>query len=300
MNNYYWSPAYSQLPLVGCTPSQQELAQYYQKQLLQKAMSVYKWKMPEYWNADYFKYTLYVYGFIAVLYVPEYGVIPQQCGLLDNRIMQEPGAVYVGNQFVQINRREIGDRCELFHISADYTGILDIVNFYANAMASLMSGLLVNVDNSKLAYMYPVASKKEADSVKTVLDNIYKGERAVVLKDTIAINNREPFTQNISQTYVVDKMLSDMRKLENDFDMRVGIPNTNVEKKERMNVDEVRSNDGDTIAQAWERLQRLQKRCETLNRQFDTEILTVDFNEKVVNPNAIYSTNPNANRDVSV
>ena len=121
-----------------------------------------------------------------------------------------------------------------------------------------------------------------------------------MLKDTIAINNREPFTQNISQTYVVDKMLSDMRKLENDFDMRVGIPNTNVEKKERMNVDEVRSNDGDTIAQAWERLQRLQKSCESLNQQFETEILTVDFNEKVVNPNAIYSANSNSNRDVSV
>ena len=55
------------------------LRNYFRKYLLQKAISVFKWKIPEKWDKDYFLYTLYCSGFIAILYTDRYGVICQQC-----------------------------------------------------------------------------------------------------------------------------------------------------------------------------------------------------------------------------
>ena len=53
------------------------------------------------------------------------------------------------------------------------------------------------------------------------------------------------------------------------------------------------------MSESWERLQRLKKKCESLNNQFGSQILSVDFNEKVVNVNDGIP-NTNTYRDVSI
>ena len=55
------------------------LRNYFRKYLLQKAISVFKWNLPEEWDEDYFLYTLYGMGFISILNTARYGVICQQC-----------------------------------------------------------------------------------------------------------------------------------------------------------------------------------------------------------------------------
>lgn len=299
MNSYTYMPPYANLPLACCEPDLTALTYYYQRHFLRKAISVYKWDVPDYWNFDYFIYNLYIKGFVAVIYTNEYGLIPQECGLLGWKVMQEPEGVFVGTQFVQINHRTIGDRCELFTINADYSSMMDTVNMYASICARIMSGILVNIDNTKLAYLIPVPDKKASDNVKTILDAVYNGEKAVPYAKDMLQDDWKFFTQNVGQNYIADKLLSDLRKVENDFDTRIGINNTNVEKRERMLTDEINSNNGDVMAESWERLQRLKKSCDRLNAQFGTKIMSVDFNESVVNRNA-NTSNTNASRDVPV
>ena len=53
------------------------LTRYFKKYLFQKAISVFKWKLPEEWDEDYFKYVLYGMGYIAVLNTQTFGVICQ-------------------------------------------------------------------------------------------------------------------------------------------------------------------------------------------------------------------------------
>ena len=299
MSSYTYMPPYASLPLACCEPDMLALTDYYQRHFLRKAMSVYKWTYPDYWNFDYFLYTLYVKGFVSVIYTNEYGVIPQECGLLGWKVMQEPEGIFVGTQFVQINHRSIGDRCELLAINADYTGMMDTVNMYASICAKIMSGVLVNVDNTKLAYLIPVPDKKASDNVGRILDAVYSGKKAVPYNKDMVQDDWKFFTQNVGQNYIADRLLSDLRKVENDFDTRIGINNTNVEKRERMLTDEINSNNGDIMSESWERLQRLKKKCESLNNQFGSQILSVDFNEKVVNVNDGIP-NTNTYRDVSI
>lgn len=60
------------------------LQRYFQRYLLQKVISVFKWKLPETWDVDYFLYSLYGYGYVAVVSTEEFGVIPQW-GALDRK-----------------------------------------------------------------------------------------------------------------------------------------------------------------------------------------------------------------------
>ena len=43
------------------------LTRFFRKYLLQKAISVFKFTIPEEWDSDYFKYTLYGMGYLAVI-----------------------------------------------------------------------------------------------------------------------------------------------------------------------------------------------------------------------------------------
>ena len=53
------------------------LVWYYRRYLLQKAMSVFKWTLPENWSKAYFLYVLYCWGNIAIINTDKFGVIPQ-------------------------------------------------------------------------------------------------------------------------------------------------------------------------------------------------------------------------------
>lgn len=281
MNNYSYTPLYAMMPLSVCTPDYVTLTQYFQKYFLDKAMSVFKWKLPKGWNEDYFKYTLYVNGYVAGLYTHEFGIICQRCGLLDYSIYDAPTAVYIGTQYVHISNRKIGDRCQLFYLNGDYRSTLDSINLYAATAANTMLSLLINLNNSKMAYVFACGDKKEAESLKKMYDQIQSGEAAVFPKNSIA-GKWEFFTQNIGQNYIVDKLLADLRKIENRFNTEWGIPNTNVEKKERMVQDEVNSNNAETKSKIWLMLERLKKQVAEFNGMMGVDIMSVDYNKEVV------------------
>ena len=56
---------------------------YFVRQLLQEVIGLYDFRLPEDWNHDYFKYVLFVNGFISVMKTDIYGTICQHCTLGD-------------------------------------------------------------------------------------------------------------------------------------------------------------------------------------------------------------------------
>ena len=73
------------------------LSLYFQRYLLQKAMSVFKWEMPVDWSKNYTLYTLYCWGFFAVVNTDRYGVIPQACGLRGYDVFYQPTHAIITN-----------------------------------------------------------------------------------------------------------------------------------------------------------------------------------------------------------
>lgn len=248
---------------------------YYRKYLLQKLLSCFKWDIPPLWSRDYFLYVLFGWGYIGIIDTgaERWGVVPQRCGIYGYNLFYMPTKIRVHNPLLpEASEFTINEDCAVLKINPNYTGVLDIVDYYAVKLAMLSADIESNLFNSKLSYLFTVADQTAAATVKKLYDQIGQGTPAVVVDKKVLSENGDKtwqvFQQNLKQNYIVSDLLEDMRKVENDFCCKVGIPTTNTEKRERMSESEVTRNDVETEALIDTWLTRLSDDVETANRIF--------------------------------
>lgn len=256
----------------------------WRRYLLQRAISVFKWDLPPGWDPAYFKYVLYCWGYIAIINTKEYGVIPQMCTLSGYNVFYAPTTAIIANPKLQgITQPLIGEQCTLIKLQPDYCGIMDLITYYGDQLALCAEAAQMNIQNSKLGYFVGARSKGMAEAIKKAYDLIMAGEGvAVYAKDTEDESKTlfDSFSQDLRQNFIAPDILESMRRLENEFCTRIGINNTNTDKKERMITDEVNANNEETktLADSW--LESLQDGCETARKMFDLPVLSVDWRYK--------------------
>lgn len=255
-----------------------ELQRFFARYLLQKAMSVFKWDLPETWDRDYFLYVLYGIGYIAVINTDKYGVIPQQCGLDGYNIFYQPKRALVTNPLLRgLRSLDIGTQCTLIKLQPDYGSVMDLVGFYADMMALTAETAGVNLVNSRLSYVFFGKNKNTAESQKKLFDRVASGEPATFV-DTALYDVQSgnpswiPFQQNVGQNYIAGDALADLRKWEMMFDTDVGIPNANTDKKERLISDEVNANNVEVTSKADLWLDQLQKSFAQTSKMFGIKL----------------------------
>lgn len=255
-----------------------ELQRFFARYLLQKAMSVFKWDLPETWDRDYFLYVLYGIGYIAVINTDKYGVIPQQCGLDGYNIFYQPKRALITNPLLKgLRRLDIGTQCTLIKLQPDYGSVMDLVGFYADMMALTAETAGVNLVNSRLSYVFFGKNKNTAESQKKLFDRVASGEPATFV-DTALYDVQSgnpswiPFQQNVGQNYIAGDALADLRKWEMMFDTDVGIPNANTDKKERLISDEVNANNVEVTSKADLWLDQLQKSFAQTSKMFGVKL----------------------------
>lgn len=254
---------------------------FYRRYLMQKAISVFKWDIPETWDKDYFLYTLYGYGYCAVLNTEEFGVIPQWGALGGFNVFYRPTYVIITNPLIKgMKKPTIGIDCTVIKLQPDYGSITDLVNYYADMLALCAESVGINMINSHVSTVFPAANKTLAESYKKMYDKIAGGEPAVVVDKNLFSDTGEPtwtpFQKNLQQEYIADKILADMRKIEAMFDTDVGIPNANTSKRERLITDEVNANNVETATRCELWLDNLKKACERTRDMFGIDI-SVDW-----------------------
>lgn len=260
------------------------LSQFFRRYLMQRALSVFKWVLPETWSRDYFLYTLYGYGFLAIVNTDKYGVIPQACGLRGLDVFYRPTNAVITNPLLRgIIEPRIGRECVLMKIAPDYHGIIDLVGYYGDMLALCAETIGINLLNSHLATVFFSDDKPMAETFKKLYDQVSAGNPAAVVDKNLLTDDGKPrwetFTQNASQNFVADKVWEIMRKLQNAFDTEIGIPNANSEKKERMIIDEVNANNAETFTRAQMILDHLRESCAAVRKMFGIEI-NVDWRFK--------------------
>lgn len=246
---------------------------FYRRYLLQKCMSVFKWDLPETWDADYLLYNLYITGFVSVLDTKKWGVIPQHCTLSGYNVYRRPTTAVVTNPaFSKHYELTIGKDCEIIKIMPDYVGMLDIVDYYATQMALTASAASTNILNSRLAYVFGAENKASAETFKKMFDKIQSGEPAVFTDKNLfradGAQGWSTFSQNVGQNYIADRLLSDLRRWEMAFNIDIGIPDINSEKKERFIAAEAEamSTTGFTRVDYWE--DTINKCLDAVNKMF--------------------------------
>ena len=259
-----------------------KLRMYFQKYLLQKAISVFKWKnLPEDWDEDYFKYTLYGLGYIAVLNTKSFGVICQGGALGGYNLYYRPSYIIVTNPLIKESiTAYINKDCAVIKLQPDYSSIMDIVSYYADQMALGAEALGMNLVNVKTGVVFPADDKALAESYKKMFDKINSGDPAVVVGKKLFDQEGKPawfpFVQNMKQNYIASDILSDMRKIEAMYDTDIGIPNANTSKAERLIVDEVNANNVETAAKCELWLESIRKGVKKANEFYGLNI-SVDW-----------------------
>ena len=233
------------------------LAFFFRKYLLMKVFSVFKFTMPENWNESFFKYILFGFGYVAVINTDKFGVIPQNCTLHGVGVYYQPTQAIIANPLLRgIKQPVIDKQCTLIKCQPNYSGIMDIISYYADMMAVASESLGINLFNTKLAYVFASETKTQAETFKKLYDDIASGNPAGFVDKKLFRDDGSPnwlmFNQDIKQTYVGLELFETLQKLDNAFDTLVGIPNSNTEKRERMIVDEVNANNFDTQALAYQ------------------------------------------------
>ena len=259
------------------------LVAYFRRYLLQKAISVFKWELPETWSRDYFLYVLYCWGVVAVIETDRYGVIPQGCGLKGYNVMYQPTNAIIANPLLRgVLEPRIGIECELFKLQPDFGGIMDLVNSTAEDLALCSEAVSMNVINSKLSYVFAAGNKAAAQSFKHLYDEIAEGNPAVVLDNRLFTKDGKPtwlpFSQDLKSNFIAPDLVDTMHEIEARFDQQIGIPSANRDKKERLTTDEVNVNNVDTYSKCALWLESLQESAERVNAMFGTQI-SVDWRE---------------------
>ena len=262
------------------------LYRFFRRYLLQRAISVFKWTIPEEWDTDYFLYTLYGYGFLAILDTDRYGVIPQQCAPGGFNLYYRPAWVIVTNPLLGTLQKTIDENCILLKLQPDYGSVIDLVGYYADMMALAAESAGMNFVNVKTSTIFGAESEAQAQAYYKMFDKISEGNTATVIGKKMLDPEGKPtwfpFTQNAKEQYIASDILSDLLKIRAMFDTEIGIPNSNTEKRERMITDEVNSNNAETacLGELW--LQTLNKEIKKANVMFPDLNMSVTWR---VNPN---------------
>lgn len=234
-------------------PRDNAVVWYYTKYLLKRAMSVFKWTVPQTWDKDFFLYCLYCWGHVAIIDSPKYGVIPQPGTLGGYDIFYRPDKILINNpRFPQEENREykLHDDAVLIKLQPDYTGLLDVCSLYAIRLSYIHEALFMNLINSKMAYVFLTDNKSAAQTFKKLFDEVQCGEPAVVAGNKLRADDGtflwDQFANNLKQNYIASDLLNDMRAVLNDFCSMVGIPSANTTKRERLITDEVNANNVET------------------------------------------------------
>lgn len=255
-----------------------KLAAYFRKYLLQRAMSVFTFdNLPVTWSRNLFLYTLFVNGYVGVFNTDKFGVVSNPVGLKGFDVNYQPTNIVVANPLLKgIKEPRIDVDCTVIKLQPNYSGILDIVNVYADLCAMCVESMQTNLVNSKVAYFAEAEDKATAEQFKKAFDLVQEGNPFVVTKPKSNISDSDKglnlFFQNVGQNFISNELHLTLRKLEQDFDRWIGIPTANTEKRERLTDDEVNIGGIETRACVDLWFDTLKDSIDKTNEMFDLSI----------------------------
>lgn len=258
------------------------LSRFFKQYLLQDVISVFKFTLPDWWDADYFRYSLLGYGYVAIFKTDKFGVIPQQCNLTGYNVFYRPTKAMIANPLIGGRELDIGRNCEILKVMPDYSGIANIVDYYGDLMALTWEGITTNILNSKLAYIGFAGNKADAETFKKLYDRIASGEPAVIArKKSASITDDDKFqlfTQNLQQNYIAPQMMESLRNIQSAFRAEIGIPDLSVQKKERLITAEATKTDIYTRAKSMLWLETMREGIEKAKARYpEISMLNVEF-----------------------
>jgi len=211
-------------------------------------------RCPIEWDEDYILDALLIEGKFCITDT-ELGKLPLKCSPYGLNVFQRANCVNIVNPaFDKVLKRKIDKNCVLYYLYDNtlYRGISWILDVYSEKLASCDGAIDVNLINSKVAFIFDCASKKQADEMKKIYSEISRGKPAVYYHGSnqqLDINDNKLvcFTLPVKNNFIAPELQDQKRTIMNEFLSIFGINTNNVEKKERLIESEVDANNQEIL-----------------------------------------------------
>lgn len=256
---------------------------YWKNYLYRLVFGVFDFEgIEENWDKGYMLTSLFQYGMFCITDT-EMGVLPLICGIWGHNVFHRPSKVNVANHVLGSFTRTIGVDCELIHLQYNYTGIDKLVTRTAVMLAMADSSISVNLMNSKVAFIGFAETKAEATTMQKMYDMISAGQPAVFVRKQ-QVNKNDIYYNHIKNNFVADVVQDVQRKIIDQFLNAIGVENANTDKRERLIVDEVTSNNAEVEAAVEHWLETVNVDIEKANKMFGLhlEFVRKEFRGKSV------------------
>lgn len=254
-------------------------AQFYRDLLTRDYLGSVEIKCPEYWYKDYIRYNLLINGQIAV--VRKDGVaIPTTYTVKERNLWKYPKTIGSSSE-ISFPDSTVGVDCELVYLHSQSPFLtenlmpMDIIDIFATKLADCDASIDINLFNTKTPWLIEADNKTEAETFRNIFTRISQGQPAVFWKSRNKgmsnSVNRNVTTLPVKANYIADVVQDEKQAIYNEFLTIIGVNNSNVEKKERLLVDEVNANNEliDVSVDLWQ--QNLDECCEKVRNMFGIE-----------------------------
>lgn len=241
---------------------------YYFTYLLRLVKGIFEIKVPDYWDEDFLINTLLLNGVFGVF---EHNSLPlaMNCQPYGVNMFYRPTEFNIANPVLGTFSKKIGVNGELVYLEEDptvsgaYRTVRPLLTKYAYQLAACDKTIDQSLMNSGVAAIFSASSKKAAESFRAMYDDISQGKPAVFIDAELGLASGS--SRNLQYTpakdnYICDKIQIEKRCIIEEFLTAIGVNNANISKRERLNSDEVNSNN-DELLVSTEVWRRNLKRC---------------------------------------
>ena len=223
---------------------------YYFNYLLRLVKGIFEIKAPDYWDTDFLLDTLLLNGVFGVF---EHNSEPlaMNCQPFGVNMYYKPTSFNIANPVLGTFSKTIGVDGSIIYLEEDpsanaqFKTIRPLLTKYSYQLAACDKCIDQSLMNSGVAAIFSAPSKKAAESYRLMYDEISQGKPAVFVDEELGLAS--PNSRNIQYTpakdnFVCDKVQIEKRCIIEEFLTAIGINNANTSKRERLNADEVNSN----------------------------------------------------------
>ena len=223
---------------------------YYEWALMWIVYYRYKLGIPEHIALNYFRFWLFHHGRIGLIYTNKFGWIAGNYGVSEVDMYYQPRQLTFSNPFLpDIKVGIVGINACIIKLFDDFSGFKPFIRRTAEKLAACDKAMNVNMMTSSMGKLLGAPNKKVANTLTEALGGLTIGKPYVVINssDLEAINVNQ-LVSELGSEFIADKIQELKRSYINEFLSLIGVNNANINKKERLNSDEVNANNDEINA----------------------------------------------------
>ena len=209
------------------------------------------------------------HGKVMIYNDEQYGVLGlPACGTGEINVYGEPTdwTVFGGNGF---NRIIDGEKGVIIRNNALGTNDYTDLETFAVRLNEIELTMDVNLNAQKTPFVI-LCDEKERLTFKNILLQVRKFKYAIFGSKSLKLNSIDVL--NTKADYLLDKLQNQKRELMNELLTFLGINNSNVNKKERLLVDEVNANNDFLLVNLDHMYDERKLACDLINKKFGLSI----------------------------